>query len=52
MLRDYEFCFNAMPIDEYFDFVQGDLPYRSIRFHKRIEPAAPPPPWAVTNFTG
>lgn len=51
MLRDYEFCFNAMPIDEYFDFVQGDLPYRSIRFHKRIEPAAPPAPWAVTNFT-
>jgi UDP-galactopyranose mutase len=25
--------FNSMPIDEYFDFHLGELPYRSIRFH-------------------
>lgn len=33
MLADFDFCFNSMPIDEYFDFVLGPLPYRSIRFH-------------------
>jgi UDP-galactopyranose mutase len=38
MLRDYDYCFNSMPIDEYFDFVYGPLPYRSIRFHHRAEP--------------
>jgi UDP-galactopyranose mutase len=51
MLGDFDFCFNAMPIDEYYGFCFGELPYRSIRFHKRTEPAAPPPPWSVTNFT-
>ncbi len=29
----YFHCFNSMPIDEYFDFACGPLPYRSIRFH-------------------
>ncbi|HEY3147156.1 MAG TPA: FAD-dependent oxidoreductase [Dongiaceae bacterium] len=38
MLRDYEFCFNSMAIDEYFDYALGPLPYRSIRFHHRREP--------------
>jgi UDP-galactopyranose mutase len=33
MLRDYQHCFNSMAIDEYFDYVFGELPYRSIRFH-------------------
>jgi UDP-galactopyranose mutase len=37
MLADYHFCFNSMPIDEYFDAVYGQLPYRSIRFHHREE---------------
>jgi UDP-galactopyranose mutase len=38
MLRSYDFCFASMPIDEYFDFALGPLPYRSIRFHHRTEP--------------
>jgi UDP-galactopyranose mutase len=39
MLAQYFHCFNSMPIDEYFDFVSGPLPYRSIRFHDREEAA-------------
>jgi UDP-galactopyranose mutase len=39
MLRDHEFCFSSMAIDEYFDCALGPLPYRSIRFHHRTEPA-------------
>jgi UDP-galactopyranose mutase len=37
MLAEYDFCFTSMPIDEYFDFALGPLPYRSIRFHHRSE---------------
>ena len=32
-------CFNSMAIDEYFECALGPLPYRSIRFHHRAEPA-------------
>lgn len=52
MEKDYLACFNSMPIDEYFEFAYGPLPYRSIRFHHRSETAdysrstAP-----VVNFT-
>ena len=35
MLGSYEFCFNSMPIDEYFEYVHGPLPYRSIKFHHK-----------------
>ena len=38
MLRDHDFCFSSMAIDEYFDCALGPLPYRSIRFHHRGEP--------------
>lgn len=53
MLTDVKFCFNAMPIDEYFDFCLGELPYRSIRFHARSENATANEiqTWSVTNFT-
>lgn len=52
MLAEPKFCFNAMPIDEYFGCCFGDLPYRSIRFHHRtIAADGPPPGWSVTNFT-
>lgn len=51
LLDDYDFCFNSMPIDEFYDFRLGDLPYRSIRFHPRSEIVAPAPDWPVTNFT-
>jgi UDP-galactopyranose mutase len=33
MLGDYAHCFNSMPIDAFFDYRIGQLPYRSIRFH-------------------
>jgi UDP-galactopyranose mutase len=39
-LLDYDWCFNSMPIDEYYEYVFGRLPYRSIRFHRRTEPVA------------
>jgi UDP-galactopyranose mutase len=39
MLAGFDVCFNSMPIDEYFDFRFGPLPYRSIRFHHRSEPS-------------
>lgn len=39
MLKAFDFCFNSMPIDEYFDFALGPLPYRSIRFHHRSVPS-------------
>ncbi|HQT65135.1 MAG: UDP-galactopyranose mutase [Acidocella sp. 20-57-95] len=51
MLTDYAFCFNAMPIDEYFDFKLGELPYRSLKFHHRTEAGIPEQSWSITNFT-
>ena len=36
MLKDFVFCFNSMPIDEYFKFEYGALPYRSIKFNHII----------------
>ncbi len=33
MENSYDFCFNSMPIDEYFNFEFGELPYRSVKFH-------------------
>ncbi len=36
MEPEYDFVFNAMAIDEYFDYSFGRLPYRSIRFHHHI----------------
>ena len=49
--QGYAHCFNAMPIDVYFDYVHGELPYRSIRFHTSTVAAGEPNEWAVTNFT-
>jgi UDP-galactopyranose mutase len=40
-----------MPIDEYFGFALGELPYRSLRFHHRTEPGLPEQGWSITNFT-
>lgn len=50
-MNDFYYCFNSMPIDEYYDFCFGELPYRSIRFHHRSEPFNGTPGWSVTNFT-
>lgn len=43
--------FNAMPIDQYFDFAFGELPYRSIRFHNESVPAATAESHVVINYT-
>ena len=48
---DYLSCFNSMPIDEYFDFEYGELPYRSIRFHLSEEDRTRAPPWVTINYT-
>lgn len=37
--KHYAHVFNSMPIDEYFEFRHGHLPYRSIRFHHQDIPA-------------
>ncbi len=51
MLHAYDFCFNSMPIDEYFNFELGELPYRSIRFHVHDHAAADAPDHVVINYT-
>ncbi|MEM8562455.1 MAG: UDP-galactopyranose mutase [Pseudomonadota bacterium] len=37
MESSYDFVFNSMPIDEYFDNKFGPLPYRSIKFEHRYD---------------
>jgi UDP-galactopyranose mutase len=59
MLGDFEHAFLSMPIDEFYGFSEGELPYRSIRFHHHSAPAdALPDQWkggdegfSVINFT-
>jgi UDP-galactopyranose mutase len=51
MEKDYGHVFNSMPIDEYYDFQFGELPYRSIRFHHRSVETPIDYSWATTNFT-
>lgn len=36
MEEKYTHVFNSMPIDEYYDFRFGHLPYRSIKFHHQV----------------
>lgn len=50
MESEFGQVFNSMPIDEYFEYSLGELPYRSIRFHTRREEGTPPS-ISVTNFT-
>jgi UDP-galactopyranose mutase len=33
MIDKYDYIFNSMAIDEYFDYSEGVLPYRSLKFH-------------------
>jgi UDP-galactopyranose mutase len=49
--RQYHHCFNSMPIDAFFDFRLGELPYRSIRFQTETRQHCGARPWSVTNFT-
>lgn len=47
----YDACFNSMPIDEYYDYDLGELPYRSIRFHITEVPINDASTRAVINYT-
>lgn len=51
MEHDYAACFNSMPIDEFFDFDLGELPYRSIRFHLSEEERTTAPHHVTINYT-
>ena len=47
----FDYIFNSMPIDEYFDYSLGRLPYRSIRFHQYTVPFPKILPVATVNYT-
>jgi UDP-galactopyranose mutase len=47
----YDACFNSMPIDEFYGFDLGELPYRSIRFHLSEVPERDAMRHAVVNYT-
>lgn len=49
--KDFLHVFNSMPIDEYFDYEFGPLPYRSIRFHNFNLPVPKIYSVATVNFT-
>jgi len=51
MEADYDLCLNSMPIDEYFGYRFGELPYRSIRFHHSDHALADAPPHVTINYT-
>ena len=51
MEKDYDHIFNSMPIDQYFEFKFGKLPYRSIKFHTVTLPMGSALPTATVNFT-
>lgn len=47
----FDHVFNSMPIDEYFGFIHGELPYRSIKFETVTLPIPSALPTATVNFT-
>jgi UDP-galactopyranose mutase len=47
----YQHVFNSMPIDVYYDYQFGELPYRSIKFHNVNLPMVKALPTSVVNFT-
>lgn len=49
MESDYNKVFSSMPIDQYYDYCYGELPYRSIKFHNTTNHFEMPTP--VVNFT-
>ena len=52
MMKNYCHTFNSMPIDEFYDFRFGPLPYRSIRFHHDVvEDERDTGPSPVVNFS-
>jgi UDP-galactopyranose mutase len=50
MESSYDLCFLSCPIDEYFDYRFGELPYRSIKFHHAPTESAPTNA-ATVNYT-
>lgn len=51
MAHNYSHTFNSMPIDEFFDYRFGDLPYRSIKFHNNLHEMKSISAFPVINFT-
>jgi UDP-galactopyranose mutase len=51
MEPDYQHIFNSMPIDVYYDYQFGELPYRSLKFHNVNLPMVRALPASVVNFT-
>lgn len=51
MEKMYVHTFNSMPIDEFFKYDCGQLPYRSIKFHTQTVPVPSLFPVGVVNFT-
>jgi UDP-galactopyranose mutase len=49
--RLYDHVFNSMPIDEYYDFIYGKLPYRSIKFENITLPVPYAMQVPTTNLT-
>jgi UDP-galactopyranose mutase len=48
---DFDMCFLSIPIDEYYGYCFGELPYRSIRFDHHTRKKVRAMGWACTNFT-
>ena len=51
MENEYAHVFNCMPIDEYYDYEFGELPYRSIKFDHRVLPTPKIYDLPTINFT-
>lgn len=51
MESSYDYIFNSMAIDEYYDYEFGNLPYRSMKFHHTTLPIVKLLPTSVVNFT-
>jgi UDP-galactopyranose mutase len=49
--ESFDFIFNSMPIDEYFQYEHGQLPYRSIKFNTVTLPLPKVFSVPVINFT-
>lgn len=51
MEKDFDHVFNSMPIDVYYSYKFGELPYRSIKFHHVDIPSPGLLPTTTVNFT-
>ena len=51
MESEYEHVFNSMPIDVYYEFIHGELPYRSVKFTTVDLPVPKLFEHPVINFT-